>query len=92
MEKLTESKFRLLNLQTELSNRKEELDVAEGLDVPIILPTNNTRIGLDITQTEGKKPEEDDSTNDSNDAITRAEVKRRAQLLQIEIFNVFLST
>eukprot|EP00040_Diaphanoeca_grandis_P012996 m.65778 g.65778 ORF g.65778 m.65778 type:complete len:506 (-) comp23600_c0_seq2:352-1869(-) len=81
MDKLTEAQLRLEALQTELEQRKSELESAKGFDAPLILPANNTRIDFRATVTEGRKVEEEEDSTESNEAITRAEVKRRAQLV-----------
>jgi len=80
-DKLTESQLRLESLQTELDQRKGEFENAKNTEVPLTLPANNTRIDFRTTITEGRKPEEDEDSNESNEAITRSEVKRRAQLV-----------
>lgn len=79
-DKLTESKLRLEQLMEELEQRKTEL--AEVTDeMPMILPPNNVRIRFASPAGDGKAEEEDEELNADNEAISRDQIKRQAQML-----------
>jgi len=79
-DKLTESKLRLEQLMEELEQRKTEL-AEVGDEMPMILPENNVRIRFASPAGDGKDDEEDDELNADNEAISRDQIKRQAQIL-----------
>jgi len=79
-DKLTESRLRLEQLMEELEQRKGEL-AEVGDEMPMILPENNVRIRFANPAGENKQDEEDEELNADNEAISREQIKRAAQIL-----------
>lgn len=79
-DKLTESKLRLVKLIEELDQRKGELAEVDS-EAPMILPPNNARVKLAPAEGEAKPADDDEDPTADNEAISRDQIKRQAQIL-----------
>lgn len=80
-DKLLESKLRLQELLTELEQRKGELADVDVNEAPLVLPENNTRIAVPLTESAATKRKEEDEDSGDEDALDRDRIKKQSALL-----------